>query len=92
MSKKRRSELLAAAASVMELPAEIAAGAPLVELVGKTELRMENHRGILSYGSEEITVSGGGMMVRILGEKLKIAAMSPTTLLVTGRIDSVNLE
>lgn len=92
MARKFRPELLAAAAAAMELPAEVAAGVPLVELVGKTELRMENHRGVLSYAEEEITVSGGRQLVRIRGEKLKISAMDPVSLLVTGIIHSVQLE
>lgn len=76
----------------MDIPADVAAGELLVELVGKGELRMENHRGVLSYGEEEITVSGGRVLVRIGGEKLKIAAMSPMSLLVVGEIRRVELE
>lgn len=92
MARKRGKQLLAAAAAAMDIPADVAAGELLVELVGKGELRMENHRGVLSYGEEEITVSGGRVLVRIGGEKLKIAAMSPMSLLVVGEIRRVELE
>lgn len=92
MVKKSRPSLLAAAAAAMELPAEAAVGVPVVELVGNRELRMENHRGVLAYAEEEITVSGKGQMVRIRGEKLKIGAMSPVVLVVRGEIKSVELE
>ena len=76
----------------MELPADVVAGAPLIELVGKRELRMENHRGVLSYGSEEISISGGRMLVRVRGEKLEIGAMSATSLFITGTIQTVELQ
>lgn len=81
-----------AAAEALELPADVVAGAPLIELIGKRELRMENHRGILSYGDQEISVSGGRVLVRIRGEKLEICAMSANSLLVTGTIKTVELE
>lgn len=92
MARKNRSGIFSAAAELMELPAEVAAGASSVEIVGKGELRMENHRGVLSYSEEEITVSGGRVLVRIVGEKLKISAMDPLSLLVTGTINRVELE
>ncbi|MCQ2442828.1 MAG: YabP/YqfC family sporulation protein [Oscillospiraceae bacterium] len=92
MARKRTPAFLQAAAEAMDLPADVAAGLPLIELVGKGELRMDNHRGILSYGEEEITVSSGRMLVRIQGEKLKISAMTPMSLLITGVIQKLELE
>ncbi|MCD8335444.1 MAG: YabP/YqfC family sporulation protein [Clostridiales bacterium] len=81
-----------AAAEALELPADVVAGAPLIELVGKRELRMENHRGILSYDPEEISISGGRLLVRVRGEGLALGAMSGESLLITGTIRSVELE
>ena len=92
MGKKSRWAFLDPAAEKLELPADVVAGAPLIELVGKRELRMENHRGILSYGSEEISISGGRLLVRIRGEGLELGAMSANSLLVTGEIRTVELE
>ena len=43
-------------AQVFDLPGDLVAGLPRMELVGDRELRMENHRGILAYGSEEIHI------------------------------------
>ena len=53
---------------------------------------MENHKGILSYGTEEICVSGGAFLVRIRGEGLDLKAMTGLELLVCGRIMAVTLE
>jgi sporulation protein YqfC len=92
MAKKTRWSFMETTAEALELPADVIAGAPLIELVGKRELRMENHRGILSYGGEEISVSGGRILVRVKGEGLEISAMSPTSLLITGTIHSVELQ
>lgn len=92
MAKKERWRFMEAAAEAMELPADVVAGAPLIELVGKRELRMENHRGILSYGPEEISVSGGRLLVQVRGEGLELSAMSANALLITGTIHSVELQ
>ncbi len=64
---------------------------PRLELVGDGELRMENHKGILAYGTEEIHVSGGAFVVKITGHDLELRAMTGLELLVTGRITQIQL-
>ena len=78
-------------AQVLDLPADVLAGLPRVELVGDREVRMENHRGILAYGGEEIHVSGGKFVVQIRGEELELRSMTGLELLITGRITSITL-
>ena len=65
--KPRRSGLLEKTAEALDLPADALAGLPRLELVGDKELRMENHEGILAYGSEEIHISGGVFVVKVVG-------------------------
>ena len=55
----KREGLLEKTAEVFDLPGDVVAGLPRIELTGSRELRMENHKGILSYGGEEIHISGG---------------------------------
>jgi len=74
-----------------DLPADVVAGMPRIELIGREELRMEQHRGILAYGPEEIHISGGKLVVQVRGQGLELRAMNPTELLITGKISSVEL-
>ena len=90
--RSRKHSLLEQTARVFDLPANALAGVPRVELVGDGELRMENHRGILAYGEEEIRISGGSYTVRVTGQSLQLRTMSPLALLITGRIRAVSLE
>lgn len=83
--------LLMRATRALDLPADMVTGLPRVELIGKAELRMEQHRGILAYGPEEIHISGGKLVVRVRGQGLELRAMNPTELLITGEISSVEL-
>ena len=89
--KQRREGFLERTAEVFDLPGDVVAGLPRVELTGSRELRMENHRGILAYGSEEIHISGGKLIVKVRGTGLKLKAMNARELLITGTIFSVDL-
>lgn len=92
MERKGKKEgLLERTAQLFDIPGE-AAGLPRVELVGRHELRMSNHRGILAYGTEEILVSGGRLLVKVKGEGLELGAMTGEELFITGTILSVELE
>ena len=63
-----------------------------MELIGDRELRMENHRGILAYGSEEIHISGGKLILKVRGEGLELRSMNAGELLITGQIRAVELD
>ncbi len=89
MRVERKEGILERAAKALDLPGEMVAGIPRVELVGDGQVRMAGHRGILSYGREEICVDGGKLMVRVRGEGLELRSMNPEELLITGRIAAV---
>ena len=57
--ERERPSLMEKTAELLDIPADILAGVPRLELVGDGELRLENHQGILAYGREEIHISGG---------------------------------
>lgn len=90
--KGRRPGFWERTAEVFDLPADALAGLPKLELVGDRELWVENHRGILSYGDDEIRISGGRLVIRVVGEGLKLKAMNGSELLITGRLRAVELE
>jgi sporulation protein YqfC len=92
MERKGKKEgLLERTTQALDLPGEVA-GLPRVELIGRHELRMENHRGILAYGEEEIIVSGGKLLLKVKGDHLELKAMNGAELLITGTILSIELE
>ena len=81
--------ILLRASRLFDLPADALAGAPRGEIIGDGELRMGPHCGILAYGSEEIHISGGSLVVVVRGGGLELKAMTPEELLVTGTITAV---
>ncbi len=92
MARGERWKILEQPADALSLPPELAPGTPVLELYGSGQLRMENHRGIIAYGSEEISVSGGKLLVRIQGKGLELRSMSADALFITGSIKSIQLE
>ncbi len=92
MSERAGKEsILERCVRALDLPAE-AVGVPRVELVGRNQLRMENHKGILAYGDDEVLVSGGRLVVRVKGRNLELKAMTADELLIMGEIRAVEVE
>ncbi len=89
---RKRPGLLEKTAEFLDLPGDVVAGLPKLELTGSRELRMENHKGILAYGNEEIHISGGKWMVKVRGQGLELKAMTGSELLITGDIAGIDLE
>ena len=83
----RRAEQVA---ERLDLPPLIT-GMPVVELTGKRQLFMEQHRGVLSYSTELVEINGGSLVVRVVGAELQLLAMTETELRIGGRIDRVEL-
>ena len=85
----RKESILEKTSAVLDLPGDVLPGLPRIELLGDRELHMESHKGILAYGSEEIHISGGKLVVRVRGAGLELRAMDPARLLITGQIEAV---
>ena len=69
-------KLFSEAAELFDLPADVVAGLPHVELVGNSQFYMEHHRGILSYSGEEIAINGDALIVRVRGTGLELVSMT----------------
>lgn len=89
--EENRKGLLEKTAEALDLPGEIVAGLPHIELTGSHQLRMENHKGILAYGSQEIHISGGRLIIKVRGKDLELRAMNAGQLLITGTIQGLDL-
>ena len=64
----------------------------LVELYGNERVLIEEHRGILAYGDEEIRVGTSFGVAVIRGMELRLCCMSRSQLVIRGRIACVRTE
>lgn len=64
---------------------------PLVEICGEKRIYIENHSGVIEYGTERIGVRVRYGSVYIVGCDLRLCHMSGRQLLIRGKIESVSL-
>ncbi len=88
---ERKESILEKTSQLLDLPGDLVAGLPRAELTGDRELRIENHKGILSCGQEEIHVSGGKVIFRVRGSELELRSMNALELLITGHISALEV-
>ncbi len=79
-------------AGALDLPADIVARLPRIEIVGCRRLFMENHQGILEYGDEAVHINGGQVIVKIKGQGLELSAMNAVELSLKGLILGIEFE
>ena len=65
---------------------------PIVELAGDGRVLIENHRGVVEYGSEKICVKVRYGFVCVCGLEMELARMTKDQLVITGKIGSVTIQ
>lgn len=86
---ERPRRVMTRAAELFDLPADIVAGLCHLEMIGDRQLFLEGHGGILSYGTEQIDINAGPLLLRVRGEGLTLCSMTDAELRIADRIDAV---
>ena len=92
MERKRerpQGGVLGGVAELFDLPADVVAGLPRLELVGNRQLYLEHHMGLLAYSDTQIDVNTGFGVLRVRGQRLTLLAMTGEELRISGKIDGV---
>lgn len=64
----------------------------LAEVYGKDRVLVEQHRGIVSYGTECIRIGASYGFLVVEGDELHLCCMSRAQLVIRGRIQSLRME
>ena len=91
-NKKEKENILEKTASMFDLPGEVVAGLPKVTVTGCRKIYIENHKGILEYGSDAITVNCGKIILKLRGSELELRSMSDSEMLITGFLTGIEFE
>lgn len=86
---RKESRVLDTVAELFDLPADVVAGLPRMEMVGSRQLYLEHHAGILAYSDEQIDVNTPEGILRVRGERLTLTAMTAEELRIGGAIAAV---
>ena len=75
----------------LDLPGESLPGQVLVEITGENRVLIEHHRGVREYSREKIGVKVKYGVVQVCGSCLELRYMTKEQLVVSGKIDSIQL-
>ncbi len=78
-------------ADTFSLPKDAVVNATLLHMIGRTELLVENFKGLISYDSSEIVIKGSGMKFKVCGERLMIEHYCGEDMKISGRISGVTV-
>ncbi|MFR8103926.1 MAG: sporulation protein YqfC [Clostridia bacterium] len=93
MKRKRRTDRRASRLdNILELPKEITTNEPKITMVGFEEMLIENYKGILEYEDFYIRINTYIGILNINGFNLKLNQMTGDDIMITGNIESVDLE
>lgn len=74
------------------LPEDLTLGAAKLTLVAGKQALVENHRGLLSYGSERMVIRLPRGKLSLTGSGLSLLAMNHSELLIGGKLQAVEWE
>ncbi len=78
-------------ADAFSLPKDMVINATLIHLVGKSDVFVENFKGIIAYSCNEILIKGYGMKYCIRGERMVINYYSNEDMKISGHIKEVKV-
>ena len=73
----------------LELPKEIMLNLPLISLVGREEMTIENYKGILEYGEEIVRIGTAAGVLCLTGQGLCLKQLSSECMVGTGKIEEL---
>ena len=78
--------------NMLEIPKEITTNEPKVTIVGFKQMLIENYKGILEYEDILIRIKTHIGILNISGFNLNLNQMTGDDIVVTGKIESIELE
>lgn len=76
----------------LEIPKEVISKAPKITILGFQEMLIENYKGILEYEDFYIRINTSMGTININGFQLNLNQMTEDDIMVTGKIQSIDIE
>lgn len=73
----------------LELPKEVILNIPVLKVVGKNDIYIENHKGIVEYSSEILRINSEIGIIKIVGKNLYIKEINREELFILGDINMI---
>lgn len=76
----------------LEIPKEVISKEPKITILGFQEMLIENYKGILEYEDFYIRINTSMGTININGFQLNLNQMTEDDIMVTGKIQSIDIE
>ena len=90
--EKERETYLDMLSSTLNLPSDILTGAPIITIIGKGEISVENYKRIIEYTDKKIRILTSIGIILIQGNHLKISYFANEEMKITGRFHSMEYK
>ncbi len=87
--EKKREAISRVMAEFLEIPKDLVLDLPKVTIIGRNELYLENHRGIIEYGLNRLRVNLSRGFLEVEGKNLEINVLMPEEMKITGEVKSI---
>ena len=87
-----KKSILERATEALDLPKDMVLHLPRLILNGHRELYIENFRGILEYGDNDLLIATPSKNVRVRGKVLNIKCIASEEITLEGDIESISFE
>jgi len=79
-------------ADIFDLPRDAVADLPRLTLIGRTQIFVENHKGIILYDKEIIRIAFTGGEIVIKGRGFQVRTVYTHEIYIEGQVDNIGLE
>jgi sporulation protein YqfC len=79
-------------AEKLDLPRDIILNMPKITVTGGNEIVIENHKGVVLFGENQVKINSGVGLISIYGERFEILFMGGSTITIGGKFKSIVYE
>ena len=87
MDKKR--EAIKVMADLLEIPRDLVLDLPKLTVIGRNEIHLENHRGIIEYSLNRVRINLSRGYLELEGDAFEIKALLSDEVYIIGDIRSI---
>lgn len=87
--EKERETYLNILSSTLNLPSDILTGDPIITIIGRNEISIENYRRIIEYTSKNIKILTNIGSISIQGKNIKISYFGKDEMKIAGRFELI---
>lgn len=73
----------------LDLPSDVMLELPRITIIGQIHVYIENHKGLVVYSDNELTVRANRGLIQIAGSSFVLKTMLPEEILLEGTITDI---